>query len=112
MKLKKFGTEQAMISWMSDTPPREMFNPKCLYVYMLCYNYSSSEQSYVRTELCYGPIAFCAKKNLNKTIENVFCPNNRQQQTVRQYVCQDLTHTCVRPKLQELESRGLNTDHH
>lgn len=95
MKLKQFGTEQAMISWTSDAPPCEMFNLKCLYMYTLHYNNSSSKQSYVRIKLVQEHLV--QKKNLNKTIENVFCHNNP---SVRQYVCQDLTHTCVRPKLQ------------
>lgn len=54
-------------------------------------------------ELNCGPMASCAnkqkqkKKSLNKTIENAF---RRDNPSVRQCVCQDPTHTCVRPKRQ------------
>ena len=43
--MKQFGTEQAMISRTSDAPC-EMF--KCLYMYTLCFNHCSSNQSCVR----------------------------------------------------------------
>jgi len=47
MKLKQFGTEQAMIS------PCEMLSDdlKCLYMYTLHYNNSSRKQSYVGIKL-------------------------------------------------------------
>ena len=44
--MKQFGTEQAMISWTSDAPTCETF--KCLYMYTLRFNHSSSNQSCVR----------------------------------------------------------------
>lgn len=71
-------------------------------MYTLHNNNGWSERGYFKIEPAPDPIASCEKgkkKNLNKTIEAVFC---HYSPSVRQHVrvCRDLAYTCVRQKLQ------------